>query len=166
MVIYSELSKLDGERGLRYDADELALTGEINGYGTVIADDKRAGEFILAVFAETGSSRDFGALYETVPKNAVNRLDFKETAVSVKLSAYPLSQGNLPLLLEAADVITNALAKDGRAPLPADKSAIARLKAAPAAKKTSPRLGVKPALFGTLGAVVGAGASCLIAIMT
>ncbi|MDR0222852.1 MAG: hypothetical protein LBI38_04885 [Oscillospiraceae bacterium] len=163
-MIYSELSKLDGELGLAFNADDLALTGKINGYDAIIADDKRAGEFILAVFAEAGSGCDFHALYETMPKNAVNSLNFGKTAVFAKFSAYLTSQENLPLLLEAANVITNALSESGREPSPAEKSAVADLKAAPA-DQSSPRLPLKPALLGALGAVIGAFAGFFVSII-
>jgi hypothetical protein len=117
-MIYSELSKLTHEKEFAFNPEDLTLTGVINGYGTVIFDDKKSSEFAVVVFCESPKN-DFSFAF--LPKNAINSLKLEKNCVIIRLSAYIMSQENLPLLLQVADSAANSLT--GKS-LPVDMSVL------------------------------------------
>ncbi len=168
---FSELKFASEETKLSFDNERLMLYGEKNGYGVTVAD--RDGTYTVTVFAkepyklENEIIKSVALLGESLPKNTIMSQTCEFGYIAVVLDKYPLLQENIVYLIDFLEKLTSEVNKLGIAPdsyrLPRKETAVTATENRNTRKI---KLGFsKESIVGFVGALVGAAAITIIAIM-
>lgn len=170
--MFSELGGITEETGLEYSGERASLYGMKHGFGVIVAD---AGDlYTVKVFCERPFEREsvifplVTALGEGLPKNTVMSQSCEVGYVCAELDKYSLLQENIVYLTEFLDKLTEELEKLG---LVGEPYSFPREKQVIAEEVPSGSVRVKlrfdlRSILGVLGALLGAFAMVVIAILT
>lgn len=173
--MFSELSNLTAETGLEFSDAHTALYGEKRGFGVTVAD--RDGSYVIDIFCEAPSERraEISAAVtgagESLPKNTLMSQSFGRETVTVVLDAYRLMQENAVYLIEFLDKLTgsfSALGIKGKScRFFAEEKPAEAVTEPPADGEKRVKLGFDlRSVLGVVGAVIGAAAMIVIAVLT
>ena len=101
-MIFSELSLIEKETGLKYDPETATLSGVKNGVPIVVFDNDKKHRFDIVCGAVI-TDRQFGRIYtmaERFPKKTMLGVENVDGCVNIYCKGYNLMQENLPLLIE------------------------------------------------------------------
>ena len=171
-VMFSELGAVTAETGLEYSAERTALYGEKRGFGVTVTDDGE--HYTVNIFCVRPYEREqemfpvINGLGEGLPKNAVLSQTCEVSCVRVVLDRFCLLQENIVFLTEFLDKLTAELEKLG---LSGSSYSFPRVKVQPAEDVPPDSVRVKlgfdlRSVLGVLGAILGAFAMVVIAILT
>ncbi len=175
--MFSELGALDGENGLAFSDEHTALYGSINGFGLTVTD--IGDNYVADIFCDMDQARErelcgsiaasISALGEGLPKNTMLSQSCEWGFVRITLDKYCLLQENIVYIPEFLDKLAVKLGELGitgceyRFFAP-DKPVEAP---APAPGVRRVKLGFDiHSVIGLFGAVIGALAMVVIAILT
>ena len=169
--MFSELGGITEETGLEYSVERASLFGETRGFGVIVTD--TGDRYAVKVFCERPFEREtlifplVTALGEGLPKNTVMSQFCEVGYVGVELDKYSLLQENIVYLPEFLDKLTGELEKLGLAGAP---YSFPREKQVTADEVPAGSVRVKlgfdfRSVLGVLGALLGASAMVVIAIL-
>ena len=119
-MIFSELSLIEKETGLKYDPETATLSGVKNGVPVVVFDNDKKHRFDIVCGAVI-SERQFGRIYimaERFPKKTMLGIENVDGCVNIYCKGYNLMQENLPLLIEFLEKLTAYLKSEMRKTTP------------------------------------------------
>lgn len=170
--MFSELENITAETGLSYSAGHTALYGEKRGFGVTVTD---TGErYVTEVFCSDPAGRSgeifpvITRLGESLPKNTVISQSCERSTVTVVLDRYSLLQENVIYLIKFLDKLTEELSALGISG--EQYRFFAPEKPAPEQPAVTDGIRVKlsfdfRSVLGIIGAVIGAAAMVVIAVM-
>ena len=178
--MFTELSGITEETGLSFDG-EGSLYGYIGKYGTVVSDISGNGIYRVDMFFSAGDAPELrserkaavtelvNSLAESLPKNTVMSQSCEDGYVRVDLDRYSLLQENVVYLTEFLDKLADGLGDI--MPEGADYKLLYDIAPQPAEKipdgAVRVRLGFDGrSVLGILGALIGAAAMVVIAVLT
>ena len=170
--MFSELEYIAAETGLEYSAGRTALFGEKHGFGVTVAD--KEGQYIADIFCEEPSAHRaeitaaVSGVGESLPKNTLMSQTCGRETVTVVLDRYGLLQENAAYLIGFLDKLTVELEKLGIAGKEyrfyAEEKPAAD--AMPSENEVRVKLGFDlRSVLGMIGAVIGAAAMAVIAVL-
>ena len=115
-MIFSELSLIEKETGLKYDPETATLSGVKNGVPVVVFDNDKKHRFDIVCGAVI-TERQFGRIYimaERFPKKTMLGIENVDGCVNIYCKGYNLMQENLPLLIEFLEKLTAYLKSEMR----------------------------------------------------
>lgn len=119
-MIFSELSLIEKETGLKYDPETATLSGVKNGVPVVVFDNDKKHRFDIVCGAVI-TERQFGRIYimaERFPKKTMLGIENVDGCVNIYCKGYNLMQENLPLLIEFLEKLTAYLKSEMRKTTP------------------------------------------------
>lgn len=119
-MIFSELSLIEKETGLKYDPETATLSGVKNGVPIVVFDNDKKHRFDIVCGAVI-TDRQFGRIYtmaERFPKKTMLGVENVDGCVNIYCKGYNLMQENLPLLIEFLEKLTAYLKSEMRSTTP------------------------------------------------
>lgn len=119
-MIFSELSLIEKETGLKYDPETATLSGVKNGVPIVVFDNDKKHRFDIVCGAVI-TDRQFGRIYtmaERFPKKTMLGIENVDGCVNIYCKGYNLMQENLPLLIEFLEKLTAYLKSEMRSTTP------------------------------------------------
>ncbi len=170
--MFSELSGITAETGLAYSAEHNALYGTVRGFGVTVSD--RGGRYIVDIFCEKPSERSerihalISELGEGLPKNALISQSCGIESVTAELDSFSLMQENVIYLIGFLDKLTEGLdalglTGSGYRFFAAEKPA----QVTGGENEYRVKLGFDlRSVLGVIGAVIGAAAMVVIAVLT
>lgn len=178
--MFTELSGITEESGLSFDG-ENRLCGYIGSYGTVVSDIPGNGIYRVDMFFSPGCPPELhserkaavtelvNSLAESLPKNTVISQSCADDHVRVDLNRYSLLQENIIYLTEFLDKLADGLG--GIMPKGDEYKLLYDIEPEPAAKVPEGAVRVKlgfdgRSVLGILGALLGAAAMVVIAVLT
>lgn len=170
--MFSELSGITAETGLEFSGEHTALYGKMHGFGVTVSERDR--RYIADVFCEkpTERSGDISALIsglgESLPKNTLISQSCGIETVTAELDRYSLLQENVIYLIEFLDKLTGGLEELG---LTGKEHRFFSEKKSPETAAGENEYKVKlgfdmRSVLGIIGALVGAAAMVVIAVLT
>ncbi len=170
---FSELKFAAEDTGLSFDESKSALIGSMRNFGIIVSD--RSDSYEVLFFADCPYKKEteirdiINSLSESLPKNTIISQSCQLNFVAVSLDKRQLLQENLCYLVEFLDKLSReleALCLTGTKPVfPKEKKTEKQEQELPKnAVKISLRFDMR-SLFGLFGAILGAAAITVIAIL-
>lgn len=169
--MFSELKNICAETGLDFSDEHTALAGKMHGFGVTVTDSGDIYEvkvFCVRPFeCETEVTALISALGEHLPKNTLMKQSCEARFVCAELAKCNLLQENIVHLIGFIDGLTSGISALGIQAGEPSLPVIKRVSASTAATKRGKiKLGFDArSLIGLLGAVVGAAAMAVIAVL-
>lgn len=168
-MIFSELSFIQDETGLKYDEELGILSGVKNGVPIVVFDNKSKHRFDIVCGAVV-SERDLSRIYtmtQSFPKKTVQGIENADGCIRVYCKDYNLMQERLPLLISFLEKLTHYASQNMRGTTPIELARVLELSdymiltkrradvSKGNLKKGKPQFDVKSTLKGVLGGLIG-----------
>lgn len=163
-MIFSELSLIEKETGLKYDPETATLSGVKNGVPIVVFDNDKKHRFDIVCGAVI-TDRQFGRIYtmaERFPKKTMLGVENVDGCVNIYCKGYNLMQENLPLLIEFLEKLTAYLKSEMRSTTPIQVAKVLELEDYEILTRRGrsdgtvrPPFDVKGTVKGVLGGILG-----------
>lgn len=163
-MIFSELSLIEKETGLKYDPETATLSGVKNGVPVVVFDNDKKHRFDIVCGAVI-TDRQFGRIYtmaERFPKKTMLGVENVDGCVNIYCKGYNLMQENLPLLIEFLEKLTAYLKSEMRSSTPIQVAKVLELEDYEILTRRRrsdgtvlPPFDVKGTIKGLLGGILG-----------
>lgn len=163
-MIFSELSLIEKETGLKYDPETATLSGVKNGVPIVVFDNDKKHRFDIVCGAVI-TDRQFGRIYtmaERFPKKTMLGVENVDGCVNIYCKGYNLMQENLPLLIEFLEKLTAYLKSEMRSTTPIQVAKVLELEDYEILTRhrrsdgtVRPPFDVKGTVKGVLGGILG-----------
>ena len=178
-MIFSELSLIEKETGLTYDAETAILSGVKNGVPVAVFDNNKKHRFDIVCGAVL-SDRNLGRIYtmaERFPKKTLLGVENRDGCVYIYCKDYNLMQENLPLLIAFLEKLTAYAKSEMRSATTIEISEVLELedyaiitkkttKIAPAKRSSNARdYDIKDTVKGVMGGLIGLILGCSIFVV-
>ena len=179
-MIFSELSLIEKETGLTYDAETAILSGVKNGVPVAVFDNNKKHRFDIVCGAVL-SDRNLGRIYtmaERFPKKTLLGVENRDGCVYIYCKDYNLMQENLPLLIAFLEKLTAYAKSEMRSATTIEISEVLELedyaiitkkttKTAPAKRSSSNArdYDIKDTVKGVMGGLIGLILGCSIFVV-
>ena len=178
-MIFSELSLIEKETGLTYDAETAILSGVKNGVPVAVFDNNKKHRFDIVCGAVL-SDRNLGRIYtmaERFPKKTLLGVENRDGCVYIYCKDYNLMQENLPLLIAFLEKLTTYAKSEMRSATTIEISEVLELedyaiitkkttKTAPAKRSSNARdYDIKDTVKGVMGGLIGLILGCSIFVV-
>lgn len=173
-MIFSELSLIEKETGLKYDPETATLSGVKNGVPVVVFDNDKKHRFDIVCGAVI-TDRQFGRIYtmaERFPKKTMLGVENVDGCVNIYCKGYNLMQENLPLLIEFLEKLTAYLKSEMRSSTPIQVAKVLELedyeiltRRRRSDRTVRPPFDVKGTIKGLLGGILGLLIGCAIFVV-
>lgn len=173
-MIFSELSLIEKETGLKYDPETATLSGVKNGVPVVVFDNDKKHRFDIVCGAVI-TDRQFGRIYtmaERFPKKTMLGVENVDGCVNIYCKGYNLMQENLPLLIEFLEKLTAYLKSEMRSSTPIQVAKVLELEDYEILTRrrrsdgtVCPPFDVKGTIKGLLGGILGLLIGCAIFVV-
>lgn len=173
-MIFSELSLIEKETGLKYDPETATLSGVKNGVPVVVFDNDKKHRFDIVCGAVI-TDRQFGRIYtmaERFPKKTMLGVENVDGCVNIYCKGYNLMQENLPLLIEFLEKLTAYLKSEMRSSTPIQVAKVLELEDYEILTRhrrsdgtVRPPFDVKGTIKGLLGGILGLLIGCAIFVV-
>lgn len=173
-MIFSELSLIEKETGLKYDPETATLSGVKNGVPVVVFDNDKKHRFDIVCGAVI-TERQFGRIYimaERFPKKTMLGIENVDGCVNIYCKGYNLMQENLPLLIEFLEKLTAYLKSEMRKTTPIQVAKVLELEDYTILTKhirsdgtVRPPYNIRGTVKGILGGLLGLLIGCAIFVV-
>lgn len=177
-MIFSELSLIEKETGLSYDAETAVLSGVKNGVPVAVFDNDKKHRFDIVCGAVL-TDRNLGRIYtmaERFPKKTLLGVENRDGCVFIYCKGYNLMQENLTILIAFLEKLTAFVKSEMRSTTPIEISKVLELedyaiitkksaKTAPKTRSTSGKNETKATVKGILGGLIGLILGCSIFVV-
>lgn len=173
-MIFSELSLIEKETGLKYDPETATLSGVKNGVPIVVFDNDKKHRFDIVCGAVI-TERQFGRIYimaERFPKKTMLGIENVDGCVNIYCKGYNLMQENLPLLIEFLEKLTAYLKSEMRKTTPIQVAKVLELEDYAILAKhirsdgtVRPPYNIRGTVKGILGGLLGLLIGCAIFVV-
>lgn len=163
-MIFSELSLIEKETGLKYDPETATLSGVKNGVPIVVFDNDKKHRFDIVCGAVI-TDRQFGRIYtmaERFPKKTMLGVENVDGCVNIYCKGYNLMQENLPILIAFLEKLTAYLKSEMRGTTPIQVAKVLELEDYEILTRrrrydgtVRPPFDVKGTVKGVLGGILG-----------
>lgn len=163
-MIFSELSLIEKETGLKYDPETATLSGVKNGVPIVVFDNDKKHRFDIVCGAVI-TDRQFGRIYtmaERFPKKTMLGVENVDGCVNIYCKGYNLMQENLPILIAFLEKLTAYLKSEMRGTTPIQVAKVLELEDYEILTRrrrsdgtVCPPFDVKGTVKGVLGGILG-----------
>lgn len=173
-MIFSELSLIEKETGLKYGPETATLSGVKNGVPVVVFDNDKKHRFDIVCGAVI-TERQFGRIYimaERFPKKTMLGIENVDGCVNIYCKGYNLMQENLPLLIEFLEKLTAYLKSEMRKTTPIQVAKVLELEDYTILTKhirsdgtVRPPYNIRGTVKGILGGLLGLLIGCAIFVV-
>ena len=173
-MIFSELSLIEKETGLKYDPETATLSGVKNGVPVVVFDNDKKHRFDIVCGAVI-TERQFGRIYiiaERFQKKTMLGIENVDGCVNIYCKGYNLMQENLPLLIEFLEKLTAYLKSEMRKTTPIQVAKVLELEDYAILTKhirsdgtVRPPYNIRGTVKGILGGLLGLLIGCAIFVV-
>ena len=173
-MIFSELSLIEKETGLKYDPETATLSGVKNGVPVVVFDNDKKHRFDIVCGAGI-TERQCGRIYimaERFPKKTMLGIENVDGCVNIYCKGYNLMQENLPLLIEFLEKLTAYLKSEMRKTTPIQVAKVLELEDYTILTKhirsdgtVRPPYNIRGTVKGILGGLLGLLIGCAIFVV-